>query len=464
MPRIVINEYDNTNAGNTSYSNFAVLVPGFVATGKGSDGFDENGVAVLNTVADFVEKVGNVSNIIPIKNLLSAGNTVTTQADTDDTDADAANTETNPTPVINVPGASGDLLAHYGNQMAKELLALGYPVLYKKIALVSELENYDAFWKALEDRAIYEFRYVVTGLISGTNSLAVKAAKCISQLASLANYGVASAEELAENKGGRDDIVALVDMDSLLYAGQTQINAITSLKAAAKASYTDSDKFAALLAPYVTFAETAFSDEFTNATLPASFYYLACAAKAFNKYNEWYAVAGYERGVCKYTVSSTGCTFGDAAINALQPRFSAEANDKAINLVVKIKNNYYLWGNRTAAELTDALYARHFLNIRQLCITLKKQIYVACKKFTFDPNSDILWANFCDCVRPTLEKMKTDQGIADYKFMKVKTSLKGVLKAKIRIIPIEAVEDFVIGVSLEDSLEGNITLKFIDEE
>lgn len=463
MPRIVINEYDNTTAGNTSYSNFAVLVPGFVETGKGTKGFDENGVAILKSVTDFEDIVGTVTSagVAKIRDLRASVSQVVSQSDVTSADAETEDSGVTSTPVA---GASGDLIAHYGNQMAKELLALGYTVLYKKIKTVDELKNYNNFWKALEDRAVYEFRYVVTGLISGTGTLAVEAANYISQLASLANYGVASAEELNENKGGRDDIIALVDMDSKYYAGQTQVTAIDSLKTAAKGTYTDCDKFSALLAPYVTFAETAFSSEYNNTTLPASFYYLACAAKAFTKYNEWYAVAGYERGVCKYTVSSTGCTFGDAAINALQPRFSADPNEKAINLITKIKNNYYLWGNRTAAGLTDALYARHFLNIRQLCITIKKQIYVACKKFMFDPNSDILWTNFCDCIRPTLEKMKTDQGIADYKFMKVKTGLKGVLKAKIRIVPIEAVEDFVIGVSLEDSLEGNITLTFIDEE
>jgi hypothetical protein len=49
--------------------------------------------------------------------------------------------------------------------------------------------------------------------------------------------------------------------------------------------------------------------------------------------------------------------------------------------------------------------------------------------------------------------MKADQGIRDYKILKVAEAnpKKATLKAKIRIIPIEAVEDFDIEVSLEDS-------------
>jgi hypothetical protein len=50
--------------------------------------------------------------------------------------------------------------------------------------------------------------------------------------------------------------------------------------------------------------------------------------------------------------------------------------------------------------------------------------------------------------------MKANQGIRDYAIEKVPTNLKGVLAAKVRIVPIEAVEDFEITVSLEDSLEG----------
>ena len=58
--------------------------------------------------------------------------------------------------------------------------------------------------------------------------------------------------------------------------------------------------------------------------------------------------------------------------------------------------------------------------------------------------------------------MKADQGITDYKFVKVKTSQKAIMKAKIRIVPIEAVEDFDIGVYLENSVAGIVAT--VEEE
>ena len=100
------------------------------------------------------------------------------------------------------------------------------------------------------------------------------------------------------------------------------------------------------------------------------------------------------------------------------------------------------------------LIASDFLNIRQLCCTLKKQIYVACRQLTFDPNSEMLWINFKNKIHPILEKMKADQGIQDYEFVKIANAPKATLKAQIRIVPIEAVEDFEIDVTLEDSLDG----------
>lgn len=58
--------------------------------------------------------------------------------------------------------------------------------------------------------------------------------------------------------------------------------------------------------------------------------------------------------------------------------------------------------------------------------------------------------------------MKADQGIEDYKFIRLTDNARGELKCKVRIIPIEAVEAFDITVSLENSISG--TTVGIEEE
>lgn len=312
----------------------------------------------------------------------------------------------------------------------------------------------------------------MTGIIDDSDN-AHKANEKIIELANYVNadYVGIDGEGKDLSSTGRGDCIALCDISEHVYKNsnvKTQSQAIEAIQA--EVSSMTSSKYAAIFAPSVDYSMPV-DKVYKNTTFPASFHYLACAARARENYSEWYAVAGYTRGISKYSVNGLGFKFGEAAIDALEPRYSktikAKAGtgtktfDKAVNLIVKMKNDIVLWGNRTAEKL-DAysetaecgLRASHFLNIRQLCCTLKKQIYVACRKFTFDPNSDVLWINFCNAIRPTLERMKADQGITDYKFIKRKSSKKALLCAKIRIVPVEAVEDFDISLTIEDSISG----------
>jgi hypothetical protein len=445
-------------------------------------------------------------------------------------------------------GHDGDTVTedvlHYGNQIAYELLGMGYTVLYKNLTLVDidklmdavTLEEVNEFlgsgngyveipdptlqvdayaeylvhkreafmdkyctaeeladgsirynlkyeysslgiladgewWKCLKDKSTYDFRYILTGLLDHN----AEANACIMKLA--------HHDPTATGDNGRGDCVALIDIDRSCYSGTGRNTQTAAIPLIAKEASKYASKYAAVFAPTVTYLMTEVSGYEGNRTFPGSFHYLACAAKAAENYNEWYANAGYTRGVCNYTIESTGCKFGEVAVQALEPRHiesvgkekktivdeitgAAREEDVdinttvAVNLIVKVKNMYYLWGNRTAHPLGAAggsdgdLVASHFLNIRQLCSTLKKQVYVACRRFTFDPNSTILWLNFCSAIRPTLEKMKADQGVKDYAILPVKSSKKAVLASKIRLVPIEAVEDFYIDIYLEDSISG----------
>lgn len=386
-----------------------------------------------------------------------------------------------------------DRITHYGNQMAYELLGLGYTILYKKMTEYTEAEletlannadNFDLegtstrvinatnskaivelsdsnFWECLRDKSTYDFRYIVTGLLSnndGANAAILSLADIPQEIA---------LDDADGTKDGRGDCIALIDLDCTAYAGKTQKAAVPCIaqEAAKFASI-----YAAAFAPYVEYIMAEDAAYNNNCVFPGSFHYLACAAASSSRdYAEWYANAGLSRGVSKYTVKTTGCKLGEVAIQALEPRFILPIGKDskgetinttvAVNLIVNIKGSYYLWGNRTAKKLgargssEGDLTAQNFLNVRQLCSTIKKQVYVTCRRLTFDPNSNMLWINFRSLIKPTLEKMKADQGIKDYKFVKNETDRKALLSAKIRIVPIEAVEDFEIGLYLEDNLE-----------
>lgn len=358
-------------------------------------------------------------------------------------------------------GVTNTYVDHIGNQIAYELLGLGYTVYFKvlsrSVSAVKQLSDYK-FWEPLKDKATYRIRYLTSG--GCYNSDVVKAMQniaCVNNTAKIEDVDVYGKEI------GRGDVIVLADIDESvpdIVSADTKEKLLIAFGNEAAKFSGNGGKFTAVFAPRVAYNFGYSKDDvYSNDQLfPASFHYLACAAYAQERYAEWYAVAGYTRGICRKSIKYLTKTFGDVDVNTLCPRVTngyVKANGAAINLIITERGNYYLWGNRTAEPLTDkGLIFSHFLNIRQLCCTLKQVLYEATRKFTFEPNSDLLWINFVNAIKPTLEAMKADQGISGYKISRVATDKKALLVAKIRIVPIEAIEDFDISIYLEDSLSG----------
>ena len=359
-------------------------------------------------------------------------------------------------------GATNTSVDHIGNQIAYELLGLGYTVYFKVLTTgapaVDQLKD-PTFWEPLKQKSVYRIRYLTSG--GCYNSEVVKKMQDIAYV----NNKKATIEDVDVygKEIGRGDVIVLADIDENapdIVNATTKDELLRAFGSEAAKFSGNGGKFTAVFAPRVAY-DFGYSekDVYSNDQLfPASFHYLACAAYAQERYAEWYAVAGYTRGICGKPIKYLTKTFGDVDVNTLCPRVAnTYATGAAINLIITERGNYYLWGNRTAEPLNaDGLKFSHFLNIRQLCCTLKQVLYEATRKFTFEPNSDLLWINFVNAIKPTLEAMKADQGISGYKISRVATDKKALLVAKVRIVPIEAVEDFDISIYLEDSLSGII--------
>ena len=557
MPKILINEKDKTSPGTPSnYANYSVLITGF--TGRNPILTAEAEADVTKTlVADPIQPDSN--GVYEFSSVQDFINTIGLKAPKDSKEIKDGT----------------EVVYHYGNQMAYELLNMGYSIIYKPIKSVGDLANADT-WEIFKDKASYDFRFITHGLLESskiadesthntavaklalveaaiealddidekikvqqetnpdlniavakkdaydlikndyegfksqtngngktvytdydaaragtktdkdsledtinsligggvTTALINQANGCIANLAKYTATGANNTNDMDSKEiPGRGDCIALIEIDEKKYLDtnatakpeELVIDAINEM------SQIDADngKYCAMTVPSVVYKmaidkqkPNAFDN---NVKFPGAFHYLACFINSLKLgFAEWYAAAGYTRGAASYIVDHTSVKLGEIAINALEPRnYDDPQSDYpkfACNVIANFRGSYYLWGNRTAHPLgkkgnlsTGNLVASSFLNIRQLCTTIKKQLYVACRMFTFDPNSDTLWINFVNAIKPTLEAMKADQGIRDYKVIKVFTDKKATLKAKIRIIPIEAVEDFDLEVSLEDS-------------
>ena len=279
MAKQIVREYDLSQSTLPSYSNFSVVVPGYINTAKETNFkkvADENYVYEVNSIADFEENIGYVpgtplsanapvlnvldtreegEKIIPIytKHLtiskayeyLAGGRLYlpvakTVASDTvgylqdkdfkytpvtklDDSD-DFEVIEEDPLTIVTKAeyaviepenrGNDKRIGKQMGNQIAYELIKLGYTVLYKGIldgnteAVLSTVD----FWKPLKDKSIYSFRYLTTGGYFDTEAM-----NRISEVATFKNSVTLEKAETINDTNGRGDVIALCDINESLF-------------------------------------------------------------------------------------------------------------------------------------------------------------------------------------------------------------------------------------------------------
>lgn len=409
MPKITINELDYTSGGAYLANENVVYIPGFSSKETLEDALGNSLVGVptlCTTEEEFVETFGAT----PRQNIA-----------TDVEDKSFV--------------------------MAYELLKLGMHVLYEvpatevggavAVTTLAEIEaslKLTGFWTRLKDRGLYDIRFITSGAY-GKGDSAV-----IADMLTVAS------------SSGRGDSVALIDHASTLTTKsdvQTFFN--TSLSGSTQG------KFGAGFTPWVHIASSAFVQE--NNLLPGSYAYLAAFALSVQTNPSWLAIAGASRGRIPGLVAPyVNITYGEIEANDLQSR---DQDTITINPICNINPfGYILWGNRTLNPIgagtvqQEDLVASNFLNIRNIIISIKKALFVTSRRLTFEQNNDVLWINFKAGIAPMLDQMVTGNGIADYRLIKKTSSVKATLKAVIRIVPIEAVEDFDLMIEMSDSVES----------
>ena len=356
--------------------------------------------------------------------------------------------------------------------VANSLLKLGMQVLYIGYAggISGESDNVENFEKtlqtrdfsALKDRSIYDFRFLTLG---GYNTIP--------------EGGTYSTEDkslnIVEIAKARKDCIALVDCKSTSTTYEEVMKDFNTTGAGkipyAAISKKWEDTFVAAFAPWCTFNLSEFglapissgkepnATEVTTIDLPGSIVYLFAFAQSIQNYPTWYAAAGSVRGVSPYAYTPKQ-VYGELAVNTLETRDPGTAT---INAICNVNPyGYLMWGNRTLCpvgmtnsgkETGEDLSASNFLNIRNLIIDIKKTLYQACRSLTFEQNNDTLWTKFTAAITPLLDTMKTSNGISGYKLTKGTPTVKAEMVATLRIVPIEAVEDFTITIEIGDSLE-----------
>ena len=474
MPKVSIREIDTTGGEQLEFLNYTVVIPGPVlADSKGNK--LAAGLITKAELNTFSAKVGKVDTAGEVDGFLS------------DTDA------------------SNFLKQDLGFIMIKELLNRGLTIYYvpaygwkvdanPNYSFADNLERLTIFEQAewpdnegevssnpfkilkIHDRGFCDVRFITLG---GLNQIEDKVTfeiqKCALECAgdrgdAVALLDVPTIAEDDERKLDNADIIdewingglPAVQADDLPACGD--FSGIASTKIIREGiSWTDREsesygRYGTIFSPHFV------SDFNKENAFPTSFDYLACFARYINKFKDWFAMSGSVRGVSPFANLTPTIQFGDSDVNILQKRTDTQEGHIATNVICNIRPyGNVIWGNRTMHPLSKPnngdpnaaiqLTASSFLNIRHLCIDIKKTLYRAARRFAFEPNSDELWFSFKGAITPLLDEMKANQGIRGYQVLKVKTNKKALFVARIKIIPVEAVEDFDLTVELADSIE-----------
>lgn len=349
--------------------------------------------------------------------------------------------------------------------IATRLIDLGFPVLVegvtatkktitvgkekKETVEVKEVAIPTDSISLLKDKSLFDIRFLTSGIDVVNNANLI---------------GVADA---------RQDCIALINLDETATGFDYKVAAIRAgfaTKPSVYAAgftpwfYSEHPTLIKGVEDLTEVSDKPATEEAEKVAIPAAYGYLFAYGRMLaNNAAEWQAVAGPERGIIP-ELSDVCYTYSYEDVEILQARGAeklVELDDAADNVGIAINpiawvrpNGYILYGNRTlkANDAKKKTTAQSFLNIRNGVNAIKKVMYDAGRTFVFEQNTEVLWINFKNYITPLLDRMQSSDGLLGYTFVKVATDAKARLKAKLTVIPVEAVEDFDLDVYLVDDL------------
>ena len=323
-------------------------------------------------------------------------------------------------------------------KLCVHLLNIGFEVL---VEVLDNTSKSTPSWSLLEDKNLYDVRFLTLG--------------------NMTDLYATQSDTMVSTAAKRGDCLALVNANE-------SASDFSYIVANVRSAFNGTNgEYAAAFTPWFKTNNGDFQDpgasEKLEYAVPAAFGYLFAYAYATKNRPEWYAIAGFERGIIP-ELTDVCHVYTTAEVEILQARAATEEVELddptdnvgyAINPICYVRPaGYIIYGNRTlkSNDASKKLTAQSFLNVRNGLSAIKKVMYEASKKYTFEQNTETLWINFQSYVTPLLDRMQTRNGILGYQFIRQKTDAKARLKARLNLVPIEAVEDFDLEVYLTDDL------------
>lgn len=296
----------------------------------------------------------------------------------------------------------------------------------RKVLNASESDTIPSPYYKLQDKTIYDVKFITSGIYASMDE---------------SNSGIAT--KMLDCAATRRDALAIIDIKKGI-AKKSYFDLVSNAFPTTYVNGEDRNNYGTIIAPSV---KVTLSSTGTDEWMPASFAYLYALASSVKNNPIWLAVAGVVRGQIS-NLKDIEFIVDEGVANKWQSDTTI-----CINPIRNVRPyGYCIDGNRTLSRNLEGLKDNSFTNVRLLVIEAKKIASQAMNRLMFESNDSVLWNNFKSLVEPTLEQMKSNRGITDYKITRLETKKKASVAGLIRIMPIEAVEDFTITFSLEDNV------------
>ena len=323
-----------------------------------------------------------------------------------------------------------DLDLFYVSETDKNLVAVVVGDEITVADIISELKRVDddSIYSKLEDKTLYNVKFITSGAYASIDGL----------------QDITIARNILRCAANRTDALALVDLDSSIEP--QEVLDVVKLPTLYSTSNTQEDirKYGTIIYPSGQFY---LQTQGTTDEMPGSFGYFKALAVSQRSNPNYFAIAGVNRGLVPDLVRPTYKITG-----SMSELWQKETGFNVNPILYVRPYGHCIWGNRTLNPNIEGLVASSFTNIRVLNCDIKKIVIDAATKLTYEINDDVLWNTFKSLVEPTLDQMVTGRGIRDYKLVRLPDTKRATVNGLIRIVPIEAVENFDITFTLEDNL------------
>lgn len=323
--------------------------------------------------------------------------------------------------------SGGKDLSNTNNVVADKLLS-SYG--YYSSSEGSNKSLYEKYLGFLNDKYLWEVKFITSGGYTTSTTETEKAAF----------LGMVSLCD--PDYSGRGDCIALLDID------------FGVPKDSVKNHFTSVDTtYAVAYAPWCYEKLRSGSKSW----MPPSFTFLINLASAVSSGTPiYYPPAGVNRMKCRRTIK-TEYEIGSAILNSWQPK----TNDgQCINPIMNIRGEgYAVYGQRTLVNLVSPVMQTSLksVTVRLCAIEIKKAIFNASIRLTFEQNILRTWNEFKSDVETKLLEMKKNGGLNSYQIIMDRSTISesdlnnNIARGIVRCAINDALENFEIGFEISPS-------------